>query len=503
MTGPSGSGKSSLIDGILYPVLARRLHRARVRPGRHDKIEGVRYIDKVIRVDQSPLGNTPSSNPATYTGVFDLIRQLFAGIPEAAERRFTARTFSFNVAGGRCETCEGSGQLKIEMHFLPDVWVPCEDCNSRRYNEDVLEIKLHGKSIADVLEMPCGDAVELFAGHSKISRILQTLCDVGLDYVTLGQIAPTLSGGEAQRVKLAAELARPVTGNTMYLLDEPTTGLHFDDIDKLLGVLQRLVDLGNTVVVIEHNLDVIKCADWIIDMGPGAGVDGGQLVFAGTPEDLAACATAKQTGMQEQTPIPATAIYVAEALAAVSPVSTTKKSPSQPSKSAEQTKANTKLSGQEPNEPGAQATTEAEPVSLDPWKVLGRRWHSLGKGFPDGASPDWPLELADRMLKLLEQVAGDDSLEFASPDRVNVRPNGSDETWAEVETKTPESLRLTLAGPRDAIDLDELTSLDVNGPVDLSDEMIARVTLNLTEVKHARSRKLKSFLIGHLERTLH
>ena len=286
ITGPSGSGKSSLIDGILYPALARRLHRARVRPGRHAKLEGVRYVDKVIRVDQSSLGNSPSSNPATYTGAFDMIRQAFADLPESYDRRFTARTFSFNVSGGRCETCEGNGTLCVEMHFLPDVYIPCDECDGRRYNDDVLEVKLHGKSIADVLEMSCGDALELFQDYPKLARILQTLCDVGLDYVTLGQAAPTLSGGEAQRVKLASELARPMTGNTLYLLDEPTTGLHFDDIDKLLSVIQRLVDRGNTVVTIEHNLDVIKCADWLIDIGPGAGANGGEIVFAGKPEDM-------------------------------------------------------------------------------------------------------------------------------------------------------------------------------------------------------------------------
>ena len=317
ITGPSGSGKSSLIDGILYPILARRLHRANLRPGRHEKVEGVRYIDKVIRVDQSPLGNSPSSNPATYTGVFDHIRNLFAELPEAAERKFTSRTFSFNVQGGRCETCEGSGTLKIEMHFLADVYVPCEECGSRRYNDEVLQVKLHGKSIADVLEMSCGDAAELFAAYPKISRVVQTLCDVGLDYVTLGQSAPTLSGGEAQRVKLAAELARPMTGNTLYLLDEPTTGLHFDDIEKLLGVTQRLVDLGNTVVMIEHNLDVIKCADWIIDLGPGAGVHGGEIVFAGTPEDLVATASKTKSKAKQHAPVEGvsvTASYLKEAI---------------------------------------------------------------------------------------------------------------------------------------------------------------------------------------------
>jgi excinuclease ABC subunit A len=518
VTGPSGSGKSSLIDGILYPALARRMHRSRLRAGRHDKIEGVRYIDKIIRVDQSPLGNTPSSNPATYTGAFDLIRQLFASLPEAAQRKFSARTFSFNVAGGRCETCEGSGQLKIEMHFLPDVWVPCEECEARRYNDDVLEVKLHGKSIADVLEMPCGDAVELFADHPKIVRILGTLCDVGLDYVTLGQSAPTLSGGEAQRVKLAAELARPVTGNTLYLLDEPTTGLHFDDIAKLLGVLQRLVDLGNTVVVIEHNLDVIKCADWIVDMGPGAGVDGGQIVFAGTPEQLAATAAKKRSRKAGADPMPATAPFLAEALSAsAASAGSDSDAATKPSKSVAgqvESAADRSPSTARRKRVGQTKTNEAAEVSdepadqsdsqpsVDPWQVLGRRWHSLGKGFPQGTSPDWPLELADRMLKLLEQVAGDDSLRFDSPDRVNVKPSGAKRTWAEVQTKTPESLKVTLAGPRDAIDADQLTALEVHGPVDTSDKELARVTLNLTELKHVRSRKLRSFLKSHLQKTV-
>ena len=238
----------------------------------------------MIRVDQQPLGNTPTSNPATYTGVFDLIRQLFAQLPEAKLRGYTARRFSFNVPGGRCEACEGNGQQCIEMHFLPDVWVECETCRGQRYNPDTLAVRFHGKSIADVLDMSCGQAVELFANIPKIRRMLQTLCDVGLDYLTLGQSAPTLSGGEAQRVKLAAELARPDTGQTLYLLDEPTTGLHFDDLAKLLDVLNRLVDQGNTVVVIEHNLDVIKTADWVIDLGPEAGAEGGYVVAAGTPE---------------------------------------------------------------------------------------------------------------------------------------------------------------------------------------------------------------------------
>ncbi len=286
ITGVSGSGKSSLIEDVLYKSLAKTLHRAGEIPGLHDEIRGVEQINKVIRVDQQPLGNTPTSNPATYTGVFELIRQLFSQLPEAKVRGYLPRRFSFNAAGGRCEACEGNGELRIEMHFLPDVWVQCDTCRGRRYNPETLAVTYHGQSIADVLEMSCGRALKLFENIPKIRRILQTLCDVGLDYLRLGQPAHTLSGGEAQRVKLAAELARPDTGRTLYLLDEPTTGLHFDDIRKLLDVLQRLVDLGNTVVVIEHNLDVIKTADWIIDLGPEAGDGGGYVVAEGTPEDV-------------------------------------------------------------------------------------------------------------------------------------------------------------------------------------------------------------------------
>ncbi len=286
VTGVSGSGKSSLVEDVLFASLARTLHRAKTTPGAHDAIRGVELVNKVIRVDQQPLGQTPTSNPATFTGVFDLIRSLYAQLPEARLRGYTPRRFSFNVAGGRCEKCEGNGQLCVEMHFLPDVWVECDTCRGRRYNPETLAVQYHGRSIADVLDMSCGEAVKLFENIPKIRRPLQTLCDVGLDYVTLGQPAPTLSGGEAQRVKLAAELSRPDTGRTLYLLDEPTTGLHFEDLAKLLDVLNRLVDLGNTVVVIEHNLDVIKTADWVIDLGPEAGEDGGYVVVAGTPEEI-------------------------------------------------------------------------------------------------------------------------------------------------------------------------------------------------------------------------
>jgi excinuclease ABC subunit A len=290
VTGVSGSGKSTLVNEILLKSLVHQIHRARELPGRHRTIDGVSLIDKVVSVDQAPIGRTPRSNPATYTGVFDHVRKLFALAPESKVRGYQPGRFSFNVRGGRCEACAGDGTLKIEMHFLPDVYVPCEVCGGARYNRDTLEVLFRGKTIADVLQMPCEEALHFFERQPPIVRHLQTLCDVGLGYVRLGQAATTLSGGEAQRVKLATELARRPTGHTLYVLDEPTTGLHFDDVARLLGVLQRLVDQGNTVVVIEHSLDVVKCADWVIDLGPEGGSRGGTLLAEGTPEHVATIA---------------------------------------------------------------------------------------------------------------------------------------------------------------------------------------------------------------------
>ncbi|MFM7949452.1 MAG: excinuclease ABC subunit UvrA [Actinomycetales bacterium] len=287
VTGVSGSGKSTLVNDILYSVLANKLNGARIVPGRHRTISGVEHLDKVVHVDQSPIGRTPRSNPATYTGVFDKVRALFAETSEAKVRGYQQGRFSFNVKGGRCENCAGDGTITIEMNFLPDVYVPCEVCHGARYNRETLEVHYKGKTIAEVLDMPIERAAEFFESIPAIHRYLKTLCDVGLGYVRLGQSAPTLSGGEAQRVKLATELQRRSTGRTIYVLDEPTTGLHFEDVRKLLGVLQRLVDSGNTVVVIEHNLDVIKCADWIIDLGPEGGSGGGTVVVEGTPELVA------------------------------------------------------------------------------------------------------------------------------------------------------------------------------------------------------------------------
>jgi excinuclease ABC subunit A len=286
VTGVSGSGKSTLISDILYKRLAQVLHHAKDKGGACDAILGLEYIDKIVDVDQSPIGRTPRSNPATYTAAFTPIRELYATVPEARMKGYTAGRFSFNVKGGRCEACRGEGFIQIEMQFLPDVTVPCEVCHGKRYNREALEIKFKGKSIADVLDMTVEQALAFFENVPRVRTKFQTLNDVGLGYIHLGQPAPTLSGGEAQRIKLAAELSRRSTGRTLYVLDEPTTGLSFEDVAALLRVLQRLVDLGNTVVVIEHHLDVMKNADHIIDLGPGAGEDGGFVVATGTPEEV-------------------------------------------------------------------------------------------------------------------------------------------------------------------------------------------------------------------------
>jgi excinuclease ABC subunit A len=399
VTGPSGSGKSSLINDVLYPALARRLHRAQIKVGPHQSIEGVKAIDKVVRVDQSPLGSSPSSTPATYTGVFDLIRELYAKLPEAKVRGFTSRQFSFNVPGGRCEKCEGNGRCRIEMHFLPDVWVECDACHGRRYTEETLTVRYQGKSIHDLLEMKIGQVRDLLINLPKIRRILTTLCDVGLDYIALGQSAPTLSGGEAQRVKLAAELSRPDTGRTLYLLDEPTTGLHFEDIAKLLSVLHRLVDVGNTVVVIEHNMDVIKSCDWVIEMGPEAGWHGGQVVFGGTPEQLVTYAEEYQarakpkSRKKTRSDLPTTPnlrCHTGESLAAV-----LKAGPHE------------ERSTYDPSielapRPDDQTLREIAQQSLAPWQVDGRKWH-LESGLDRQGKPVlWERAMLRPVLERIE-----------------------------------------------------------------------------------------------------
>ena len=287
ITGVSGSGKSSLTNEILYKAMAKKLNRARCIPGKHDKLLGLEQLDKVIAIDQSPIGRTPRSNPATYTGVFADIRSLFVDLPEAKIRGYKPGRFSFNVAGGRCEECKGNGYKTIEMNFLPDVLVPCEVCSGKRYNRETLEVRFKGKSIADVLDMTINQAVEFFEHQPRILKKLKIMQEIGLGYIKLGQPSSTLSGGENQRVKLATELAKRDTGKTLFVLDEPTTGLHFEDIKVLMSVLNRLVEKGNTVLVIEHNLDVVKCADYVVDMGPEGGKNGGRIIATGTPEEIA------------------------------------------------------------------------------------------------------------------------------------------------------------------------------------------------------------------------
>ena len=367
---------------MLYNTLARKLHRAQTPGAAHDEMRGLEHIDKIINVDQSPIGNAPSSNPATYTGVFDLIRELFARLPESKLRGYHPRRFSFNQKGGRCEACEGNGQKKIEMHFLPDVWVECDVCKGRRYNPETLLVQYHGKTIADVLDLRVTDALELFGNIPKIRVVLQTLADVGLGYMALGQSAPTMSGGEAQRVKLAAELARPSTGKTLYLLDEPTTGLHFDDVRKLLDVLHRLADLGNTVVTVEHNLDVIKSADWVLDIGPEAGAGGGRVVAQGTPEDVVAQHAA---GAESHT-----GRILAGVLDAGPHVERVKYDPKAAAK----------------KRLGDLDISQVGKGDKLPWELDGVRWHTRDRVTTRGTVPKWDGAALAAVIEQVEAVGG-------------------------------------------------------------------------------------------------
>ncbi len=416
VTGVSGSGKSSLVEDVLYNALAKRLHRAGTVVGQHDEIRGVERVDKVIRVDQQALGNTPTSNPATYTGMFELIRSLYAQLPDAKVRGYTPRRFSFNVAGGRCDECEGAGQICIEMHFLPDVWVQCDTCRGKRYNPETLAVKYRGRSIADVLEMSCAQALEVFENIPKIRHILQTLCDVGLDYVKLGQPAPTLSGGEAQRVKLAAELARPDTGRTIYLLDEPTTGLHFDDLVKLLDVLNRLVDLGNTVVVIEHNLDVIKTADWLIEMGPEAGDQGGFHVASGTPEEIVKHAKSERRGGKVKGKR-RLRCYTGEVLAEVleaGPHVTRKKHDFAAAAKKREDDVN---------------ITEVGRDTKMPWEVDGRRWHTQERVGRNGEACRWDGEVVARVVDHIQKYEGFSETNWNARGVVEIAADKKSDGW--------------------------------------------------------------------------
>ena len=389
VTGVSGSGKSSLIQETLAKAVARKLHRLNETPGPHDELRGLQHIDKLILVDQQPIGNTPKSNPGTFTGVFDEIRELFAQLPESKVRGWRAGRFSFNRAGGRCEPCEGNGQKLIEMHFLPDVWIECDQCRGKRYNAETLSAKYRGQSIADVLDMPIGKSLELFQNIPRIRGTLATLCAVGLDYLTLGQSAPTLSGGEAQRVKLAAELARPQTGKTLYILDEPTTGLHFDDIDKLLKVLNSLVEKGNTVVVIEHNLDVIKTADWLIDLGPEAGDGGGWIVVEGTPEEVVAQFSGRTPKADGREPLSQTS-HTATALA---PILATGKRGERAVFDADAVRK---------KKTGDVTLGELGRDAKMPWQVNGRRWHLVDRVALNSKPCRWESAALERVIDFLE-----------------------------------------------------------------------------------------------------
>ncbi len=425
VTGVSGSGKSTLVSNILYNALASRLHRARLVAGGHDRITGVEYIDKVINVDQSPIGLSPTSNPATYTGVFDVIRELFAKLPMSKIRGYSVNRFSFNRAGGRCEACEGMGQRCIEMHFLPDVWVECESCGGQRYVPETLEVQYRGKSISDVLNMRVSEALELFYNIPKVRRMLQTLDDVGLGYVQLGQSAPTLSGGEAQRVKLATELGKPSTGQTLYILDEPTTGLHFDDLKKLLNVLHRLVDLGNTVICIEHNLDVIKTADWMIDLGPEAGEAGGEIVAVGHPEDV----------------IKSKKSYTARALKPVLQAGPIQE---------RQVFTPDQISSRETLQ-----LDQGEEVSM-PWESDGKAWHSVDRVDRSGVPVDWDPQVLLWLVETIESSGKFDATDWEHRTRIEMNAPGSQPWFCHIFTSGKDLLEIALRVKQGSFDENEL-----------------------------------------------
>ena len=417
VTGVSGSGKSSLVEDILWKAAARKLHRAQLTPGAHDSIEGLEQVDKVISVDQDPLGSTPTSTPVTYSGAYDLIRELYAKLPEAKVRGYTPRRFSFNQAGGRCEACEGAGQRRIEMHFLPDVWVTCDACHGARFTPETLAVKFRGKTIADVLTMNVDAALDLFSTVPKIRKIMQTLHDVGLGYLPLGQSAPTLSGGEAQRVKLAAELARPDTGKTLYVLDEPTTGLHLDDTRKLLDVVHRLADLGNTVVIIEHNLEVIKTADWLIDVGPEAGAEGGSIVAAGPPEVIAQ-AQDSLTGA------------ILKGVLAAGPF-------------AERARFDPKAGARKAIDAARAARQNEAPEAQAPWEKDGRRWHTVERVGRSGKPARWAGAILEKVVERLEQIGGFPAVDWTQRAVVRV-PGPSAESLPFLQAQTGHEWVLTL-----------------------------------------------------------
>jgi excinuclease ABC subunit A len=427
VTGVSGSGKSTLVSDVLYQALAVRLHRARLTPGAHESIRGLEYVDKVINVDQSPIGNSPTSNPATYTGVFDAIRELFARLPLSKIRGYTANRFSFNRPGGRCEVCLGMGQLCVEMHFLPDVWVECENCKGTRYLAETLDVKYRGRSIADVLNMRVGEALTLFENVPAVHRMLQTLDDVGLGYLPLGQSAPTLSGGESQRVKLAAELGRPSTGKTLYILDEPTTGLHFDDIKKLLAVLHRLVDGGNACICIEHNLDVIKTADWVIDLGPEAGEAGGFIVAQGTPEHVAA----------------APGSYTGRALKPVLDAGPhEERKPFVPGKEIRR-----RATMAHPCTVAAPPEVSDEDLQM-PWEKDGKRWHTVNPTDANGAPVEWDPQVLLWLVATIDSLGGFAPADWNHRTRIEITAARNQPWFCHILTRGKDLLEVALRVPR-------------------------------------------------------
>ncbi|MFW5866302.1 MAG: excinuclease ABC subunit UvrA, partial [Armatimonadota bacterium] len=418
VTGPSGSGKTSLVNEILYPELAYHLQGAQEVGGQHRRISGIEQLDAVVNIDQAPIGQTPRSSPATYSGVFDLVRELYSMLPDAMVRGYGPERFSFNKKGGRCEVCEGMGRRLIEMHFLPDVWVDCEECGGARYNAETRDVKYRGKSIADVLTMTVGEALEHFSSFPRIRHILRTMADVGLEYLPLGQPAPMLSGGEAQRVKLARELSKPARGHAAYILDEPTTGLHLADVLKLLEVLQRLVEAGNTVIVIEHNLDLIKCADWLIDLGPGGGDEGGRLVAAGRPEEVAACAQS------------ATAPFLAEALAGSHREQLSVGGVAKPPKRGAHREA-------------LEALAEE---AVRPWEVDGRAWHTSGET-PSGEPREWQPGALEAFVEMAEAALGS-RVDWADSRYVTLSRNGDSDWVVRAQTHRRWDVRLQIRAPK-------------------------------------------------------
>lgn len=497
VTGVSGSGKSSLVEDVIHRYLAKSFYRTQVSNIACDSISGLEYINKVVKVDQSPIGQTPNSTAATYTGVFDLIRRLFAQLPESKLRGYSARQFSFNTQGGRCEKCEGAGCVKVEMHFLADFFVPCDLCRGKRYNADTLSIKYRGKSISDVLEMTCGEALSFFSHIPPIARILQTLNDVGLDYLPLGQSAVTLSGGEAQRVKLASELSLIESGKTLYILDEPTTGLHFEDIRKLLLVLHRLVDLGNTVIVVEHNLDVIKNADWIVEIGPEAGMAGGRLVFAGTPEQLLEYTVSRQTDPKRQKTMLRS--YTGEALLPVFRRGVFfERTVLDPQQYWENVRNDARSA-----EELIEQTADSQLSEEKPWEIDGKRWHTEFRTTLKGKPCKWDGVVLSTIVEKLEETSLFAEVNWNKRGLVEVRSDSDSSAWfMKAETNEEWLLHLAFRAAQNTFKQSELVEKLALRPLKDMDEIPLFGTLprvKVTEVGNWQQIDIKVFSFKEID----